>query len=55
MQHARTVLGHEHIVAVTAFDNQGSINVLRHVGFIFERLAKFPRDDTDKRVFVCVP
>lgn len=52
MTHARDVLGLKRVVAITTQDNTGSINVLRKLGFRFERLIAWPGEEIELNLFV---
>lgn len=45
LEHARTVLGLDRVVAVTSPDNVGSIKVLEKIGLRYERMVRLPADD----------
>ena len=49
--HARATLGLKRVVAITSLDNTGSINVLKKLGFGFERLITLPGDTVPINLF----
>jgi RimJ/RimL family protein N-acetyltransferase len=51
MAHGRESLGLKRIVAITAPDNHGSMNVLRKIGLEFERMVRRPNETEDTRLF----
>jgi ribosomal-protein-alanine N-acetyltransferase len=52
IDYGRTTFGLKRIVAITAQDNQGSINVLQKMGFHFEKLITLPGEDEEINLFV---
>jgi RimJ/RimL family protein N-acetyltransferase len=52
VDYGRNVVGLKRIVAITAQDNQGSINVLEKLGFQYEKLITMPGDDEAVKFFV---
>ncbi|MBZ0289961.1 MAG: GNAT family N-acetyltransferase [Anaerolineae bacterium] len=51
IDYGHTVVGLKRIVAITAQDNQGSINVLTKLGFRFEKLITFPGETEEINLF----
>jgi RimJ/RimL family protein N-acetyltransferase len=51
LRHARSVLGMQRIVAITAPDNQGSIAVLERIGLRFERMLRLRDDGGESKLF----
>lgn len=51
LAYGRTVLGLQRIVAITAPDNHGSINVLKKIGLRFDKLITLPDDGGDSLLF----
>jgi RimJ/RimL family protein N-acetyltransferase len=51
MAQARDELGLARVVAITSQDNDRSANVLRKLGFEFEKMIKFPGEDKEIRLF----
>lgn len=51
LEMGKTELNLNRIVAITAVDNQGSINVLEKIGFSFEKLITLPGDDEEIMLF----
>jgi RimJ/RimL family protein N-acetyltransferase len=51
LAYGRTVLGLQCIVAITAPDNHGSINVLKKIGFRFDKIINLPDDGGDSMLF----
>jgi len=48
---AQDQLGLERLVAITSQDNDRSANVLRKLGFEFEKLIRFPGEEKEIRLF----
>jgi [ribosomal protein S5]-alanine N-acetyltransferase len=54
MEHARTVLRLPRLLAMTTPDNDASARVLHKLGFVFDRLVKFPDDRGEElKLFSC--
>lgn len=51
MTQARDALGLERVVAITSQDNDRSANVLRKLGFTFEKMITFPGEEKEIRLF----
>ena len=51
MRHARDVLGLRRVVAITSQDNDASGQVLRKIGFTFERLIRLPHDKDELKLY----
>lgn len=51
MRHAFDDFDLEQLVAVVSPQNQGSINVLHKLGFVFERMIRLPGDTIDIKLF----
>lgn len=52
LNYGRNVLGINRIVAITSPDNDASINVLKKIGLRFEKLIKFPDENSESKLFV---
>ena len=51
LKYGKHSVGLKRIVAITAVDNQGSINVLEKIGLRFEKLITLPGDDEEIMLF----
>ena len=49
--YAMETLGLEKLIAITAPDNHGSINVLEKIGLGYDRLVRLPDDDTELKLY----
>ncbi len=54
MEHARTVLRLPRLLAITTPDNDASGRVLHKLGFVFDRIVRFPEERGEElKLFVC--
>ena len=51
LAYGRDVVGLDRIVAITSPNNSGSINVLRKIGLVFERMIKLSEDGSKIKLF----
>lgn len=51
LDYARRALGLTRLVAIVSVDNDRSINLLKRLGFQFERLIRLPGDDEEIKLF----
>ncbi|CAF0975199.1 unnamed protein product [Didymodactylos carnosus] len=51
LNYAKTILGLKRIVAITSMDNHRSQNLLKKLGFTFEKLIKFANDNKELMLF----